>query len=439
LKNFFVRILYLALVLSAPGFAGCGAPLEPPRKTPAIPGKGSVAVSIAGAAAKESARTIAPGIGGFTKYTLTFSGPEAHDPVDINIGSSVTVELWPGSWTIGAAGYTGTAGSYVEAAEGSARVNVVEGEIAPVSILLGPKSTAAGTGSFSYSITLPGGASGSLRLATAEGGAVAGGTLALSAGTNTGAQDLAPGHYLARLRLEKGGDYAGFTEALHVYSGLTSVLSPRTYTDSDFTAVPIADQVMAPLAGVWYSKWDGIRQDGYRMGKWKDFDALMGVKVNLFPNLQRFTYTSQTGSNVPGADDYFVFYDDTVYGEGDNGEGGSGGWGVAYRFIGIVRAVNIFDGDPDRGAIIVEYLRGCAPQWDEDIKDGQRPFFGIYYKKTGADTVQLANPVDLNALSNGEKYYTETAALQEAIDKNTAANEGAFISWGVVIPQEREQ
>ena len=435
MKNFFVRIFYLTLVLSAAGLTGCLSPLEPPREAPAVPGKGRVAVSIGDAAANGSERTIAPGTGGFTKYTLTFSGPGAHDPVDINGGSSVTVDLSPGSWTIDALGYTG--GAYDAAAEGSAQVNVVEGEIAPVAVVMGPKSTAAGTGSFSYSITVPEGASGSLYITTAEGGAVTGGTIALIAETtNAGSKDLVPGHYLARLRLEKAGDYAGFAEALHVYSGLTSALSPRTYTDSDFTTVSMADQVMAPLAGVWYSNYGGSRLDGYRMGKWKDFDALMGAKADLFPDLQRFTYTAQTG---PGANDFFVFYDDTVYGEDDGGEGGSGGWGVAYRFIGIVRAVNIFDGDPGRGAIIVEYLKGCAPQWDDDIKDGQRPFFGIYYKKIDADTVQLANAVDLNALSNGGKYYTETETLQEAIDKNTAENEEAFISWGVVIPHEREQ
>jgi hypothetical protein len=393
------------------------------------------------------ARTIAPDTGFFTKYTLTFSGPEPHDPVDINGGSSAAVELSPGSWTIGAVGYTGTNNKYAAVAEGSAQVNVDDGETAPVIVVLGPKSTAAGTGSFSYSITVPGGVTGSLYITTAEGGAVTGGTIAVTAGTtNTGPKSLAPGQYLVRLRIEKGGVYAGFTEALHIYAGLTSALSPRTYTDSDFpeALVPdqIADQIMAPLTGVWYSHDAGIgRLDGYRIGRWKDFDTLMvASKLSLFPNLQPFTYTSQTGSDVPGEDDFFVFYDDTVYGEQEDGVGGNGGWGeLVTRYIGIVRAVNIFDGNPDRGAIIVEYLKGCAPIWDEDIKDGQRPFFGIYYKKIDADTVRLANAVDLDASFNGDKYYTETATLQEAIDKNTAENDSAFIDWDVVIPQEREQ
>jgi hypothetical protein len=398
-----------------------------------------VAISIGGGTNGAPARTIAPDTGNFTKYTLSFSGPGTHDPIELNGSNSATVELSPGPWTIVALGYAGTAA----VAEGSAQVNVEAGATAPAAIVLGPNSTAAGTGSFGYSITLPAGASGSLYITTAEGGELAGGIIALTAGAaNTGPRELAPGQYLARLRLEKNGAYAGFVEALHIYAGLTSALSPRVYTDSDFPEAPdqIADQVMAPLTGVWHSHFSGIgRLDGYRIGRWKDFDALMGAaKLNLFPSLQRFTYTSQTGSNIPGEDDFFVFYDDTVYGQSDDGTGGDGSLEITMRYIGIVRAVNIFDGNPGRGAIIVEFLQGCAPQWDDDIKDGQRPFFGIYYIKIDADTVQMANPVDLDAMDRGEKYYAETATLQEAVGKNTAANESKFIAWGVVIPQERE-
>ena len=54
------------------------------------------------------------------------------------------------------------------------------------------------------------------------------------------------------------------------------------------------------------------------------------------------------------------------------------------------------------------------------------------------DIVQLANAVDLAALYAGKKYYTEKATLQEAIDTNTVENEAEYISWGVVIPQDRE-
>jgi len=51
----------------------------------------------------------------------------------------------------------------------------------------------------------------------------------------------------------------------------------------------------------------------------------------------------------------------------------------------------------------------------------------------------MANAVDLAALYAGKPYYTEKGTLQEAIDANTVENEAEFISWGVVIPQDREK
>jgi hypothetical protein len=194
------------------------------------------------------------------------------------------------------------------------------------------------------------------------------------------------------------------------------------------------------LSGVWYSRYAGIgRLDGYRIGLLRDFGTLVrdNGKAALFPDLEEKTYTAQTGSDDPKDDsDYFVLYDDTVYGENESGSGSNGGWNFGY--LGIVRAVNVFDGNKDRGAIIIEYLRGCAPQWDGDIKDGRRPFFGIYYRVLNDNSVQMANAVDLAALYAGKKYYTETRMLEEAVKLNTIENEAEFISWGVVIPQNRE-
>jgi hypothetical protein len=201
------------------------------------------------------------------------------------------------------------------------------------------------------------------------------------------------------------------------------------------------EERMSFMSGVWYSHYAGIgRLDGYRIGKWADFGKLVADsgKIALFPEFDPVIYST---GKTPLDDDYFVFYDDTVYGQSDDGAGGNGGWGegMVFRYIGIVRAVNIFNGDPGRGAVIIEYLRGCAPTWDDDIKDGGRPFFGIYYRVLKPDIVQMANAVDLAALYNGEKYYTETVALDEAVTLNTVENEAEFIAWGVVIPQDREK
>jgi hypothetical protein len=204
------------------------------------------------------------------------------------------------------------------------------------------------------------------------------------------------------------------------------------------------EAIMSSMSGVWYSHYAGMgRLDGYRIGKWDDFAALVedSGKIDLFPGVVK-PYTAESGS-PPVAGDYFVLYDDTVFGQTDSGTGGNGVWDKAAHYIGIVRAINTFNGDPDRGAVIIEYLKGCAPQWDEGIKNGQRPFFGVYYRVLNKDrvkmnTVQMANAVNLAALYAGEKYYTETKTLNEAIELNTVENEAEFISWGVVIPQDRE-
>jgi hypothetical protein len=218
-------------------------------------------------------------------------------------------------------------------------------------------------------------------------------------------------------------------------------------SDTGMPGDPLFESVLSSLSGVWYSHHAGTgRLDGYRIGRWSQFGTLMeeSGKTALFPDLKKTPY-SHTGSVAPAAggyDDYFVFYDDTVYGQSDDGSGGNGGWGgFVTRYVGIVRAVNIFNGNWKRGAIIIEYLEGGAPGWLDkwpEAAEGGRPFFGIYYRILGDDTVQMANAVDLAALFRGKRYYTETATLEEAVAKNTVENEAEFISWGVVIPQDRE-
>ncbi|MDR2798895.1 MAG: hypothetical protein LBB80_11185, partial [Treponema sp.] len=62
-----------------------------------------------------------------------------------------------------------------------------------------------------------------------------------------------------------------------------------------------------------------------------------------------------------------------------------------------------------------------------------------YYRVLDNGTIQMANAVNLENLYAGKPYYTETQTFQEAIDCNTVENEAEFISWGVVIPQDREK
>ncbi|MDR0628343.1 MAG: hypothetical protein LBG24_01615 [Treponema sp.] len=227
-----------------------------------------------------------------------------------------------------------------------------------------------------------------------------------------------------------------FSCELYRYGELDGADQTQPYYPLD----DVFEDTLAAMSGVWYSHYAGMgRLDGYRIGKWEDFNALIvESKKALFPAIS-VPYTTYTDTAFT-EEDYFVFYDDTVFGQSDDGVGGNGGWDeLVTRYIGIVRAINVFNGDRNRGAIIIEYLTGCAPQWDPDIKKGQRPFFGIYYRVLDRDTVQMANAVDLAALYAGEKYYTERTTLDEAVRFNTVENETELISWGVVIPQDREE
>jgi hypothetical protein len=199
--------------------------------------------------------------------------------------------------------------------------------------------------------------------------------------------------------------------------------------------------VLESWSGEWYSHYGNRKLDGYRIGQWKDRHSLLPQeKRALFPDFDIDHPQFKNLDSVVGDDDFFIFYDDTVY-ETTPGDGGNGGWGndMVFRYIGIVRAVNIFQTvGSGSGAVILEYLDGCYPTWDADITAKPLPFFGMYYRVLNANYIQMANAVMLENLYAGRKYYTETAALQDAIDKNNAENDGEFIAWGVVIPQDRE-
>jgi hypothetical protein len=202
------------------------------------------------------------------------------------------------------------------------------------------------------------------------------------------------------------------------------------------------------MCGVWYSHYAGIgRLDGYRIRRWSDLTVKDKAKFqSLFPGVNVTNPRTYYEKDYPQGSDYVLFYDDTVYGQSDDDASATdGNWGFAY--MGLVRAINIFNGDKDRGAIIIEYFEEADPNWLWDINGyayqglarGEKPFFGIYYRVLSRDVVQMANAVDLAALYAGKHYYTEKATLDEAIDANGVENEAEFISWGVVIPQDREK
>ena len=229
------------------------------------------------------------------------------------------------------------------------------------------------------------------------------------------------------------------------YGKLGGADQTGTYYSED----ALFEERMGFLCGVWYSHYAGIgRLDGYRIRKWSDFSAEDKRKaLEHFPDLNVSNPRTYYEKDIPQNSDYVLLYDDTAYGQEEDGSGGNDDWGFCY--MGLVRAINIFNGDKNRGSIIIEYFEEADPRWlyssltysgqSQNLQKGEKPFFGIYYRVLSPDIVQMANAVDLAALYAGKAYYTEKGTLDEAIDANTVENEAEFISWGVVIPQDRER
>jgi hypothetical protein len=202
-------------------------------------------------------------------------------------------------------------------------------------------------------------------------------------------------------------------------------------TDTYYPQDALFKERMDFLCGTWYSYYAEERLDGYRIRKWSDFAAEdKEMAKEQFPNLNVDDPKTYSAGELPQNSYYIVLYDDSEDGES---------W--SFGFMGLVRAINIFNGDKDRGALIIEYFEGADPLWlsGQGLARGEKPFFGIYYKALDSDTVQMANAVNLAALYEGEPYYTEQGTLDEAVKTFNVENEAEFISWGVVTPQERKK
>ena len=231
---------------------------------------------------------------------------------------------------------------------------------------------------------------------------------------------------------------AGFLFSSCDYGQLGSADRTDTYQSGS----EVFEERLGFLSGVWYSHDPGIgRLDGYRIREWGSLSAGDKAKAEaLFPALNADSPLTCSSRMVPQSGDYVFLYDDTVLGQQDDNPGAQESWGFSY--MALVRAINIFNNDKDRGAVIIEYFEGAEPLWlseTQDLERGVNPFFGIYYRVLSADIVQMANPVDQAAKYAGENYYTEKGSLEEAVSSFSVENEAEFISWGVAIPQNRER
>jgi hypothetical protein len=182
----------------------------------------------------QAVRTVFPDITGIDKYSLAFTATDG--------GNSETVERSP-SAMVSAILQVGTYDLTVTAKKGDTDVAVgtTEGVVisssgsATASVILGPKP-GGGNGTFSYAVTAPEGATGTLTITPAGGGTVSGGTKNLTGGAsaNTGTISLGPGEYYLAVALTKDSEPAGVgPEVVYSYTGLTSVFE-RTFTNGHF-------------------------------------------------------------------------------------------------------------------------------------------------------------------------------------------------------------
>jgi hypothetical protein len=216
-------------------------------------------------------------------------------------------------------------------------------------------------------------------------------------------------------------------------------------TDTYYPGNEIFDERLDFLNGFWSSRNGSRLLDRYQIRKWDDLTAEDKEEAQaLFPSADIANLKTYATEDTPQDGDYVFLYDETVFVPSPGDPENAGGWGFSY--MGVVRAVNIFNDDKKRGAVIIEYFEGADPAWLSDpggysyqgLEPGEKPYYGVYFKVIDNNTVQLANPVDLKARLEGRLYHTEQKTLQKAVKFFDVENEAEFISWGVVISQNRE-
>jgi hypothetical protein len=340
-KSCLLKTLFFSFVAAVLVMAGCSHPSGPAASQG--PGTGQITVSI-GVGGEENlsslkARTLAPDFSTlpFDKFTLSFTATAngaAHSPVDITTGTTAVVnDLVAGTYTVSVTGYVGAN----EVAVGSAAgIVVTDGGNTPAAVTLGPK-TGAGTGTFTYNITVPAGTgAATLIITTLEGAAVANGTVDLTTSPSGSISSLMPGYYTVQVVLTKDGKTAGLTEILHLYRGLTSSLT-KAYGNSDFGVVEVVSATNltalfpAPVTGgtptpafpatqytgaiVW--KAGGVAFTGIAFEAGTVYTA--EVTLTAHPNYtftgvaaDAFTHGSKTGTNAADGNVVTIVFDATA-------------------------------------------------------------------------------------------------------------------------------
>ncbi|MDR1095663.1 MAG: hypothetical protein LBL31_04685 [Spirochaetaceae bacterium] len=264
------RALFLGAIVLGLFLAGCdtGLPSSEADSQASDSGTGTVTLNVglegipqpAQGAAQGAALTVYPVLDEVT-YEADFkaAGGGAVDLLGYPVNSGPQkVTLANGTYTVTVTAYRGT-GETDEETGAETRAAIADKKLSNVKVqtnadtnavfLLKPKTgDTLGTGKFIYSITVPETlATGTLVIGTDET------DLANAAGEPVeGDVDLEPGIYSLRVTLTRGlapnVEYAGFSETLYIYSGLTSTLPEAlsSFGDGDFSTpveLPVLDFV----------------------------------------------------------------------------------------------------------------------------------------------------------------------------------------------------
>jgi hypothetical protein len=230
MKKFFTKPFIYGLIVAAAAFllAACADPVTPHPGTATAPGTGQVRVHFT----DDPARTIYPAKV-FDHYVYTFyHGDETTGEVKTPTGDIFTLEA--GSWTLAVEAYAGEADETLAATGSTAAFTVNDGQLTDnITVTLTPVGS-EGTGTVSYTITYPAGAT----LETLSWQQLGGtGTTDLKTGVTPSTADsvttfagtkptIDAGYYLISATLTDGaGKTAGKSEVVHIYKNACFVMT----------------------------------------------------------------------------------------------------------------------------------------------------------------------------------------------------------------------